>query len=107
MFSRSCRLAARFQSRPDDQMVLCGPAAENRVAEVVLGDEGQRWMLMSDADFINHPKAVPAFQERLRVFLGEMEGCKERPPASLAGGGDEHQEEPVRRGVSPRVKLSM
>ena len=43
-------------------------------AEVVLGDEGQRWMLMSDVDFINHSKAVPYFQDRLRVFLGEMEG---------------------------------
>ena len=46
---------------------------ETAVAEVVLGDEGQRWTLMSDVDFLNHPKAVPDFQDRLRVFLTEME----------------------------------
>lgn len=41
-----------------------------RIADDVLfGDEGQRWMLMSADEFLAHPKAVPAFQARLRLFL--------------------------------------
>ena len=39
---------------------------------IMLGDEGQRWALMSVDTFLAHPKAVPMFQERLRVFLGEL-----------------------------------
>ncbi|MGJ8617542.1 MAG: NUDIX hydrolase [Sulfitobacter sp.] len=37
--------------------------------DVVFGDEGQRWTLMSEDQFLAHPKAVPLFQERLRVYL--------------------------------------
>ncbi|OAN69991.1 DNA mismatch repair protein MutT [Sulfitobacter sp. EhC04] len=41
-----------------------------RVAEdVIFGNEGQRWALMSPDEFLAHPKAVPAFQARLRLFL--------------------------------------
>lgn len=36
--------------------------------DVVFGDEGQRWALMPPEDFLAHPKAVPAFQSRLRLF---------------------------------------
>lgn len=37
--------------------------------DVVFGDEGQRWALMTEDEFLSHPKAVPAFQARLRLFL--------------------------------------
>ncbi len=37
--------------------------------DVTFGDEGQRWTLMSSDAFLAHPKAVPAFQARLRLFL--------------------------------------
>lgn len=40
-------------------------------ADVVFGDEGKRWMLMSESDFLSHPKAVPDFQERLRIWLSQ------------------------------------
>ena len=41
-----------------------------RAAEdVVFGDEGQRWALMTPQAFLAHPKAVPAFQQRLRDYL--------------------------------------
>jgi 8-oxo-dGTP diphosphatase len=68
---------------------------------IVLGDEGQRWALMSDQAYIDHDTAIPIFQERLRVFL-ERAFDGERTPRYDAGGGDELQEEPVRRGVSPK-----
>lgn len=38
-------------------------------AEIVFGDEGQRWRLMDEEEFLTHPRAVPAFQDRLRVYL--------------------------------------
>jgi 8-oxo-dGTP diphosphatase len=45
-----------------------------RVAdEVILGDEGQRWELMTEEVFLDHPKAVPAFQARLRIYLDERD----------------------------------
>lgn len=43
------------------------PAA--RLNEVVLGDEGQRWELMSAEDYCNHPMAVPNFKLRLKDYL--------------------------------------
>ncbi len=41
----------------------------NAVKDVIFGDEGQRWQLMSAAEFMAHPKAVPAFQDRLGSYL--------------------------------------
>lgn len=48
------------------------PAAA--VSGVFLGDEGQCWRLMTQAEFLAHPRAVPAFQDRLRVYLKETVG---------------------------------
>ena len=46
-----------------------GNVAPGQLAQVVLGDEGQDWALMPVEEFLNHPKAVPRFQERLRAYL--------------------------------------
>jgi len=40
-----------------------------RGKEIVLGDEGQGWALMSPEDYIAHPKAIPHFAERLKMYL--------------------------------------
>jgi len=40
-------------------------------AEIAFGNEGQRWRLMEEEEFLNHPRAVPAFQDRLRVYLAQ------------------------------------
>lgn len=40
--------------------------AETRIR---LGDEGQRWALMTPDAFCAHPKAVPQFKTRLRDYL--------------------------------------
>lgn len=40
--------------------------------DVIFGEEGQRWALMAPADFLAHAKAVPAFQDRLRLYLQEQ-----------------------------------
>jgi 8-oxo-dGTP diphosphatase len=39
------------------------------VAQIVFGDEGQRWALMGQEAFLAHRTAVPAFQDRLRSYL--------------------------------------
>lgn len=36
--------------------------------DVIFGNEGQRWTLMDPQVFVAHPKAVPAFQDRLRLY---------------------------------------
>lgn len=42
---------------------------ETAEQNIVFGDEGQCWTLMKPDDFLNHSKAVPAFQDRLRHYL--------------------------------------
>lgn len=37
--------------------------------QVRFGDEGQRWSLMSVQAYLAHPMAVPAFQDRLRMWM--------------------------------------
>ncbi len=37
--------------------------------DVVFGDEGERWTLMRPETFLAHPRAIPAFQTRLRIYL--------------------------------------
>jgi len=41
--------------------------------DVTFGDEGQMWRLMEEDEFLSHPKAVPAFQARLSVWVGERD----------------------------------
>lgn len=40
--------------------------------QIVFGDEGQRWALMSDHEYVGHKTAVPMFQDRLRIYLSKM-----------------------------------
>ena len=43
------------------------PAA--RASEIVLGDEGQGWRLVTVAAFLDDPMVVPQFKPRLRDYL--------------------------------------
>ncbi len=38
--------------------------------DVRFGDEGQGWSLMTEAEFLQHPKVVPDFQDRLAALGG-------------------------------------
>ncbi|APE44766.1 DNA mismatch repair protein MutT [Sulfitobacter alexandrii] len=61
------------QAFHEDRQVKWFFVAEQPAAvagDIVFGDEGQRWTLMTPEEFLAHPKAVPAFQARLRLFLG-------------------------------------
>lgn len=45
-------------------------------AEIMLGDEGQQWGLMSTDEFLAHDTVVPAFKPRLRDYLAGVESAK-------------------------------
>ena len=47
---------------------------ETAADQIVFGDEGQRWALMTEDVFLSLSDAVPAFQDRLRVYLSGAEG---------------------------------
>ena len=53
---------------------------------VRLGNEGQSWRAMNVSTFLQHDRAVPHFQSRLRAYLGDKELDNEKPPASSSGG---------------------
>ena len=40
-----------------------------RVADITLGDEGQRWQMMHLQTYMAHPRGIPAFQQRLGIYL--------------------------------------
>ena len=50
---------------------------------IQLGDEGQRWDLMSPGAFLAHERVVPQFKPRLQDYLDGKSGhpLTERPPA--------------------------
>ena len=55
-------------------------ALRPEVAEdVIFGDEGQRWALMEEAEFLRHPRAVPQFQARLAAYVRERQAPKSPP----------------------------
>ena len=43
-----------------------------RARDVVFGDEGQSWHLMSPEHYLTDPLAIPHFQDRLRLYLSVM-----------------------------------
>jgi 8-oxo-dGTP diphosphatase len=42
------------------------------VDHVVLGDEGQRWMMMTPDTFLNTPNVVPSFPPQLIVWMDQQ-----------------------------------
>ncbi len=60
---------ARFNEGEQVKWFFVGRLPETAAKDVVFGNEGQRWTLMEEAAFLAHPKAVPAFQDRLRTYL--------------------------------------
>jgi 8-oxo-dGTP diphosphatase len=63
------RWGRSFGIGEDRTWFFVGRIAPERLAAVVLGEEGQGWMCMPTQVFLSHPKAVGQFQERLRLYL--------------------------------------
>lgn len=49
--------------------MLQGPITPDEIAAIRFGDEGQAWRMMPIAEFLAHPRAVPAFRTRVRNLL--------------------------------------
>lgn len=45
---------------------------ERAARDIAMGDEGQGWLLLPPRAFLALPRAVPALQDRLRVWLGRL-----------------------------------
>jgi 8-oxo-dGTP diphosphatase len=43
--------------------------ADEEIAQIQFGSEGQHWEMMPTGSFLTHERAVPHLQERLRDFL--------------------------------------
>ncbi len=76
----------RFVEDTGDKWFFAGHLPEDAASQIVLGNEGQSWHLMTPQLFIAHPKAVPQFQTRLASYLSGAGGdefslCHEKPPA--------------------------
>ncbi|WP_323767122.1 NUDIX hydrolase [Marinovum sp.] len=57
--------------RPIGPMVFFAAHVSPEAArEIVFGNEGQGWMLMSPEEFANHPEAVPHFRDQVAKYLG-------------------------------------
>lgn len=51
---------------------FAGRLAEEEIAAIRFGDEGQFWRMMPVPSFLAHPEAVPALQARTRLALEEL-----------------------------------
>lgn len=51
---------------------FAGRLAEDEVAAIRFGDEGQFWRMMPVQAFLTHPEAVPALQVRTRMALDDL-----------------------------------
>ncbi len=70
------RLTARAfpsMSRPGlFSWLLVGAITEAEIAAIRFGDEGQEWRMMPVADYLAHPRSVPAFRNWISAALGQQ-----------------------------------
>lgn len=61
-------VAHRFgENRP--AWLFSGALTDAEIAAIRFGNEGQEWRMMPIAEFITHPRAVPAFRDRVRQVI--------------------------------------
>lgn len=66
----------RAYDRPHGRIVFfAAHLPASAAAQVVLGDEGQGWMLMDPEVFAAHPEAVPHFREQVTTYLAQMKAA--------------------------------
>jgi 8-oxo-dGTP diphosphatase len=82
-------------SSGDISWFFAAHVAQSVERDIVLGDEGQRWGLMSVDQFLNHEMVVPQFKPRLRDYLNDVPsasfetsglGAVTKGPPALSGG---------------------
>ncbi len=55
-------------ARPSWDIFYIAPIGRELIADIEFGDEGQEWKMMSVMEFLQHPKAVPEYQDRLSDY---------------------------------------
>lgn len=70
-----------FGNAPARSWFFAAYTSLDALVDVVLGEEGQRWELMQYDRFLNHPRAIPHLQDRVRMALEES-GLTKNPPLS-------------------------
>lgn len=63
----------RFSEGPVSKWFFVGRMPHVFRDEVVFGDEGQEWRMMSENAFLTQAKAVPAFQDRLAIWIAQRD----------------------------------
>lgn len=48
-----------------------------RARDVRFGNEGQYWQLMPPAEYLAHPRAIPHFAQRVRLYLHEVQNMRD------------------------------
>jgi 8-oxo-dGTP diphosphatase len=59
----------RYYPAPKPMWFFAAHCSAALAEEVVFGDEGRRWCLMTPEDYVGHAKAVPHFAERVAAYL--------------------------------------
>jgi 8-oxo-dGTP diphosphatase len=61
----------KFLEGPEVKWFFVAQMPQKTAGDVVFGDEGQEWKLMDETTFMEHPKAVPAFQDRVALWCAD------------------------------------
>lgn len=65
------RWGQRFIGRAGPVWFFAAHLEASRSRDVVFGNEGQSWHLMPPDVYLTDPMAIPHFQDRLRLYLGD------------------------------------
>lgn len=65
----AARLVAHRFGADRPSWLFAGALTDAEIAAIRFGDEGQEWRMMPIAEFITHPRAVPAFRDRVRQVI--------------------------------------
>jgi 8-oxo-dGTP diphosphatase len=63
----------KFSEGDEVKWFFVAQMPEEAKADVIFGDEGQKWQMMEENSFLSHSKAVPAFQDRLAIWISERD----------------------------------
>ena len=63
-----------FATSGGDDWFFVAHLPADRAADISLGDEGQKWALMTPEDFDSNDRAIPHFRERLALYLSGAAG---------------------------------
>lgn len=69
---RDLRWGQRFIGSAGPVWFFAAHLHKTRAQDVVFGNEGQGWRLMTPAAYLADPLAIPHFQDRLRLYLGSV-----------------------------------